>query len=65
MRNYEDALNCDTDAFATFFGAMLAQGVALPPSQFETWFLGTEHDDLAIEQTIHAAKQAFRAVAQR
>ncbi|MAG17144.1 MAG: glutamate-1-semialdehyde-2,1-aminomutase [Phycisphaerae bacterium] len=65
VQNYNDAIQCDTNAFATFFHAMLDQGVVLPPSQFETWFVSTEHDNLMIERTLHAAKKAFRTVAQK
>jgi glutamate-1-semialdehyde 2,1-aminomutase len=60
--NYDDATACDTDAFARFFGAMLDQGVTLPPSQFEAWFIGLAHDDQAIETTLAAAEKAFAAV---
>jgi glutamate-1-semialdehyde 2,1-aminomutase len=61
--NYEQAASCDTDAFAVFFRAMLDQGILLPPSQFETWFVSAEHDDNCIDETIAAAKLAFEAVA--
>jgi glutamate-1-semialdehyde 2,1-aminomutase len=63
IENYEQALGSDTKAFATFFGVMLDRGVTLPPSQFETWFLSTEHDAECIEQTLAAAREALAAVA--
>ncbi len=62
VENYDDARACDTRAFAGFFGHMLDRGVILPPSQFETWFVGTAHDHAAIEKTITAAGEAFDAV---
>jgi glutamate-1-semialdehyde 2,1-aminomutase len=62
IHNYEQALTCDTRAYAAFFNAMLDRGVILPPSQFETWFLSTTHDAAAISQTIEAAREAFRAM---
>jgi glutamate-1-semialdehyde 2,1-aminomutase len=62
IHNYEQALACDTAAYAKFFGAMLDRGVMLPPSAFETWFVSTAHDNAAIEQTIAAAREAFAAV---
>jgi glutamate-1-semialdehyde 2,1-aminomutase len=61
--NYAAATACDTEAFAVFFRAMLDQGVVLPPSQFETWFVSAAHDTAAIDQTIEAAAVAFSAVA--
>jgi glutamate-1-semialdehyde 2,1-aminomutase len=63
VRNYEQATRCDTDAFAVFFGAMLDRGVVLPPSQYETWFVSTAHDDDCIKATVAAAREAFQAVA--
>ena len=49
------------EAFARFFGAMLDEGVLLPPSQFEAWFLGAQHTDADIDSTVAAARKAFRA----
>mgnify|MGYP001816126042 CR=1 FL=1 len=57
--NYDDATACRTDRFAAFFRTMLDEGVVLPPAQFEAWFIGTAHDDDAIEKTIAAASKAF------
>ncbi len=61
VTDYAGATACDTQAFARFFGSMLDQGVVLPPSQFEAWFVSLAHDEQAIEQTIAAAKKAFTA----
>jgi glutamate-1-semialdehyde 2,1-aminomutase len=59
--NGTEALTADRDAYARFFGAMLDQGVLLPPSQFEAWFLGLAHGEAELERTIEAARTAFRA----
>ena len=61
--NYEEAVTCDTAAFARFFGAMLDAGVVLPPSQYEAWFVGAAHSDALIDRTIAAAGDAFAAAA--
>ena len=61
VTNYAEATACDTEAFSRFFGVMLDEGVALPPSQYEAWFLSLAHDDEAIEQTLAAAEKAFQA----
>jgi glutamate-1-semialdehyde 2,1-aminomutase len=62
IRNYFDALQCDTAAYAKFFRAMLDAGIMLPPSQFESWFISTAHTEGDIDQTIDAARHALRAV---
>ena len=63
VENYDQAVSCDTAAFSRFFGAMLDRQVVLPPSQFETWFVSTAHDEAAIDKTINAAAEAFKVVA--
>jgi len=63
IKDYGDATSCRTDRFAAFFGAMLDQGVVLPPAQFEAWFVSTAHDAAAIDKTIEAAGEAFVAAA--
>ena len=64
VKNFADATACDTQAFATFFHAMLDGGVYLAPSQFEALFVSLAHDDKAIDMTIQAARAAFVAVAE-
>ena len=62
--NFAEATAGDTAAYATFFHAMLDNGVHLAPSQYEAMFVGLAHTDEVIEQTIRAAEKAFAAVAQ-
>ena len=46
VASFADAKNQNTTAFATFFHSMLDQGVSLPPSAFEAWFVsGAISDD--------------------
>ena len=59
-RDGADALDSDRDAFACFFGSMLDQGILLPPSQFEAWFISMAHGPAEIAVTIAAARTAFR-----
>jgi glutamate-1-semialdehyde 2,1-aminomutase len=49
----------DRDAYARFFGSMLDQGVLLPPSQFEAWFIGATHGEAEVRETVAAARTAF------
>jgi glutamate-1-semialdehyde 2,1-aminomutase len=61
--NFETAKTSDTTMFAKFFEKMLEQGVYLPASQFETWFLSTAHTDADIEATVAAAEVVFAELA--
>jgi glutamate-1-semialdehyde 2,1-aminomutase len=61
VRNYDDAGGLDTQRFAAFFQAMLAEGIWLPPSQYECWFLSTAHTDQDIDATVAAAERAMAA----
>jgi glutamate-1-semialdehyde 2,1-aminomutase len=54
-----EALASDRAAYARFFGAMLDQGVLLPPSQFEAWFVSMAHGPVETAATIDAARMAF------
>ncbi len=62
VTDYNSALKADTAAYGRFFHAMLAEGVYLPPAQFECFFVSLAHTDEQIEQTIRAAQKAFRGV---
>ena len=44
-QNYREVKECDTAAFGAFWQRMLADGVFIPPSQFETNFLSAAHTD--------------------
>ncbi len=57
--NYDTAIAADTRAFAAYFTAMLQQGIYLPPSQFEAFFVSAAHSEDDIEMTIEAARRAL------
>ncbi|HEY3211036.1 MAG TPA: glutamate-1-semialdehyde 2,1-aminomutase [Actinomycetota bacterium] len=57
VKNYAEVRRADHDRFARFFHAMLDEGISLPPSGFEGWFLSTAHGDEAVEQTLEAARK--------
>ncbi len=61
--DYESARTQDTAAFKAFFHAMLARGVYLPPSAFESWFVSTALDDYALETIAAALPYAAAAAA--
>jgi glutamate-1-semialdehyde 2,1-aminomutase len=62
-RNLEEAERADTGRFARFFHAMLTQGILVPPSQFEAWFVSAAHGPDDIARTLTAAAESFRGAA--
>ena len=61
--NFSVAIEQRSDRFRAFFHSMLEQGVYLPPSAFESWFLSSAHDDRAIDKILSALPAAARAAA--
>jgi glutamate-1-semialdehyde 2,1-aminomutase len=61
VRSHADAVRCDTERFGTYFRGMLAEGIYLPPSQFEAMFVSLAHDEEHVEQLGRAAKLALAA----
>ncbi len=59
VRNYDDALKCDTQRYAQYYHEMLERGVYLAPSQFEAMFVSLAHTAKDIEKTLHAAEQSL------
>jgi glutamate-1-semialdehyde 2,1-aminomutase len=61
VNDYDDARGQESFRYAAFFHAMLAQGVYLPPSAYEAWFVSAAHDDEAVQQIVEALPHAARA----
>jgi glutamate-1-semialdehyde 2,1-aminomutase len=64
VRDFDGAKKQEAFRFTGFFHAMLAQGVYLPPSAFESWFVSTAHDERALERIASALPAAARAAAE-
>ncbi|SOS49233.1 glutamate-1-semialdehyde 2,1-aminomutase [Tenacibaculum dicentrarchi] len=62
VTNFEQAQTSDTNKFATFFWAMIKNGVFLPPSQFEAWFLTSALTKKDIKKVSKAIDKAMEAV---
>jgi glutamate-1-semialdehyde 2,1-aminomutase len=60
--DYAGAKKSDTARFAAFFREMLAQGILLPPSQFEALFVSAAHTDADIDRTLTAARASLQTV---
>ncbi|MFH8811270.1 glutamate-1-semialdehyde 2,1-aminomutase [Streptomyces hygroscopicus] len=64
VTDYEKAKAQEAFRFTAFFHSMLSQGVYLPPSAFEAWFVSTAHDERALERVAAALPGAARAAAE-
>ncbi len=63
VRDFEAASTQDTAAYAAFFHSMLDQGVYLPPSAYEAWFLSSAHTDSDLDRIATALPAAANAAA--
>ena len=63
VTDFAAAQRQNTAVYAAFFHAALEQGVYLPPSAYEAWFLSAAHDDAALDRVVSAMPAAARAAA--
>jgi glutamate-1-semialdehyde 2,1-aminomutase len=57
--NFEDAAQANNELFKKYFHAMLAKGIYLPPSPFESWFLNNALTYQDLDETIQATKASL------
>ena len=62
VMSFNDVASSNMEAFGRFFHSMLDQGIYLPPSGYEAWFISGVHDKNDLEQTLKAAKNGFETV---
>jgi glutamate-1-semialdehyde 2,1-aminomutase len=55
IHDLDAAKAADHERYARFFHHLLDRGVALPPSGYELWTLGTAHGDAEVAQILDAA----------
>src|SRR5699024_12239638 len=60
--DFKTACSADESRFNHFFHAMLDQGIYLPPSPSETWFLADSLTKDLLDQTIEAADKSLHIV---
>jgi glutamate-1-semialdehyde 2,1-aminomutase len=58
--DFAGAKRTDEAAYARFFHAMLAEGVAMAPGAYEALFVGLAHTDSVLEQIVEAAQRAAK-----
>ncbi len=59
VTNYAEARASDFRLYPEFHRRMLADGVYLPPSPFETVFVSSAHSDKDLDNTVAAAEKSF------
>ncbi len=59
VTSLEEAKAADLGRFSRFFQGLLAEGVYLPPSQFEAWFVSTAHRQEDLESTVAAVERVW------
>jgi glutamate-1-semialdehyde 2,1-aminomutase len=57
--DYKTAQTADNKKFMMYQRKLLDKGIFVPPSQWETCFLSTEHSEQDIEKTIEVAKETI------
>jgi glutamate-1-semialdehyde 2,1-aminomutase len=65
VTNWTSASKSNRELYARFFHAMLDEGVYLAPSQFEAGFVSVAHTNLVIDETIEAARKAFKNLGEK
>jgi glutamate-1-semialdehyde 2,1-aminomutase len=61
-QHYQAVMARGTDTFNRFFHLMLDQGIYLAPAMYEAGFVSAAHTEADIDQTVNAARSAFRAL---
>jgi glutamate-1-semialdehyde 2,1-aminomutase len=59
ITNFTEAQECDTDKFTKFFWGLIENGVYIPPSQFEAWFLCSVLSDEDMNKIVAAINKAM------
>src|SRR6202046_5280706 len=62
VRDFATGAFAQNERFKVFFHAMLRQGVYLPPSAFESWFLNNALTYADLDETIGAAAESLKEV---
>jgi glutamate-1-semialdehyde 2,1-aminomutase len=58
--NYATAKTADTSRYATYFTAMLEQGIYLAPAQFEAMFLSAAHTEEELNFALECMNTALK-----
>ncbi|MEE9459357.1 MAG: glutamate-1-semialdehyde 2,1-aminomutase [Candidatus Bathyarchaeia archaeon] len=62
VTNSDGARSCDNAKFMKFHSELMKRGVFFPPSQFESCFVTTSHNEEDLNKTVDAAVAALKVV---
>ena len=62
VTDFASASSANNELFKKYFHAMLRQGVYLPPSAFESWFLNHALTYEDLDRTIEASKESLKQI---
>ena len=65
VSDFSTAQSSDTEKFKVFFWSMMENGVFLPPSQFEAWFLSTVINDNDLNIFEKAVDASFKTISDK
>ncbi len=59
VRSWREAAACDKAAFARYHQSLMRQGIYMPPSQYEAFFISAAHKNDDIQRTAEAIEKAL------
>jgi len=62
ITNFTEAQECNTAQFTKFFWGLIENGIYIPPSQFEAWFLSSVITDKDMERIIKGIDNAMKTI---
>lgn len=62
VNNFADAAAADNELFKEYFHFMLQQGIYLPPSPFETWFISIAIGEGEVNRILSATEVFFKSL---
>ena len=61
--DFESAASSNSEWFRQYFQKMLKQGIYLPPSQYESWFISAAISDDIVNTILEASNESLQAIA--
>jgi glutamate-1-semialdehyde 2,1-aminomutase len=62
VNSFSDAASSNISTFNKYFHAMLNEGIYLPPSAYESWFLSNALNYEDLDDTINATSEAIKSI---